>query len=62
MALAVCEARRRMVNGPDKDGAGQERARKQRARNWAIFAVLVGLSVLFYVLTIVRMGGKVFGT
>jgi hypothetical protein len=46
-----------MVDGPDKDGGRQAAARKQRARNWAILVVLAGLSVLFYVLTIVRMGG-----
>jgi hypothetical protein len=28
-----------------------------RARNWAIGAVLAALVVLFYVMTIVRMGG-----
>ena len=31
--------------------------RRVRARNWAIFAVLAALVVLFYVMTIVRMGG-----
>ncbi|MFI4987210.1 MAG: hypothetical protein ACHQF3_07200 [Alphaproteobacteria bacterium] len=31
--------------------------RRRRARNWAIFAVLATLVVLFYVMTIVRMGG-----
>jgi hypothetical protein len=28
-----------------------------RARNLALFALLMGLVVLFYVMTIVRMGG-----
>ena len=46
-----------MAESPDKDGGKAESVRKQRARNWAICAVLVALSVLFYVLTIVRMGG-----
>ncbi|HYB10874.1 MAG TPA: hypothetical protein VEJ16_14500 [Alphaproteobacteria bacterium] len=32
-------------------------SRRVRARNWAIFAVLAGLVVLFYTMTVVRMGG-----
>jgi len=31
--------------------------RRVRARNWAIFAVLACLVVLFYAMTVVRMGG-----
>jgi len=31
--------------------------RRRRGRNRALLAVLLGLSVLFYVITIVRMGG-----
>ncbi len=31
--------------------------RRRRARNRALFAVLLGVVVLFYFLTIVRMGG-----
>lgn len=34
-----------------------ERQRTVRARNRALVAVLVGLVALFYVITIVRMGG-----
>jgi hypothetical protein len=34
----------------------KERARRLRARNWALFAVLAGVVVLFYLMTIVRMG------
>jgi hypothetical protein len=34
-----------------------ERQRIVRARNRALVAVLVGLVALFYVITIVRMGG-----
>ena len=33
------------------------RQRRQRSRNWAMLAVLGGLAVLFYVITIVKMGG-----
>jgi hypothetical protein len=32
--------------------------RSRRQRNWAMLAVLLGLTVLFYVMTIVRMGGS----
>jgi hypothetical protein len=34
-----------------------ERQRTIRARNRALVAVLVGLVVLFYAITVVRMGG-----
>jgi len=37
--------------------AEAERQRTIRARNRALAAVLVGLAALFYVITIVRMGG-----
>jgi hypothetical protein len=38
-------------------GPEAERQRTIRARNRALVAVLVGLVALFYVITIVRMGG-----
>ncbi len=34
-----------------------EMHRRRRARNWALFSVLLGLVVLFYFLTVVRLGG-----
>jgi hypothetical protein len=34
-----------------------DRHRQQRAKNWALLVVLVGLVALFYVITIVRIGG-----
>jgi cell division septal protein FtsQ len=34
----------------------KEHARRLRARNWALFAVLAGVVLLFYLMTIVRMG------
>lgn len=34
-----------------------ERHRRQRKRNIALLAVLLGLVALFYVMSIVRMGG-----
>ncbi len=30
---------------------------RRRAGNWAVFTVLLGLVVLFYLLTIVQLGG-----
>jgi hypothetical protein len=33
------------------------RRRRQRTRNWALLAVLLGLVVLFYAVTIVRVAG-----
>jgi len=40
--------------GEDMD----QRRRTIRARNWAVLAILVGLAVLFYVITLVRLGGS----
>jgi hypothetical protein len=37
--------------------AVDERERRMRARNRALLAVLLALVVLFYVVSIVRMGG-----
>jgi hypothetical protein len=33
-----------------------ERRRQQRARNWALLAVLLGVVALFYVRALVKMG------
>jgi hypothetical protein len=33
-----------------------DRRRQQRARNWALFLVLLGLAALFYVMTLVKIG------
>jgi hypothetical protein len=38
----------------------EERGRRQRMRSIAIALVLGGLVVLFYIATIVRLGGNVF--
>lgn len=35
--------------------ADKQLIRRRRARNWAMFVVLVGLSVLFYAITIVKL-------
>lgn len=34
-----------------------EQHKRQRGKNLALLAVLLGLVVLFYIITIVRMGG-----
>ena len=34
-----------------------ERRKRLRGRNYAVLAALIGLVVLFYVITVVRMGG-----
>ncbi|MFT5440169.1 MAG: hypothetical protein ACI9MJ_002038 [Alphaproteobacteria bacterium] len=36
---------------------GLERERRIKRRNWALFGVLLSLVVLFYVISIVRVGG-----
>jgi hypothetical protein len=39
------------------DPAASPRHRQQRVKNWAMFIILIGLVALFFVLSIVRMGG-----
>ncbi|HEY1836237.1 MAG TPA: hypothetical protein VGG36_01155 [Rhizomicrobium sp.] len=41
--------------GPEEERIGRER----RRRNWAIALILGGLVILFFVMTIVRLGGHV---
>jgi len=36
--------------------AMEERVRRQRARNWAILAVLAGFVALVYLITLVKLG------
>jgi hypothetical protein len=42
---------------PSADRSTDERRRRLKARNWALFAALVGFVVLIYIVAIVRMGG-----
>lgn len=42
---------------PGRDPRNSERRRRQRSRNLALLAVLIGLIVLFYVMTLVQFGG-----
>jgi hypothetical protein len=37
--------------------AGDERQRRQRTRNWAIFLALAAFVIVVYVVTIVKMKG-----
>jgi hypothetical protein len=41
------------------DDADKERKRRQRMRSVAIAWILVGLVLLFFIVTIVRLGGNV---
>jgi hypothetical protein len=42
------------------DGHDQEKTRRQRQRSIAIALALLGLAVLFYIATFVRLGSNVF--
>ncbi len=46
-----------MAGKDDKRRYPSEMHRRQRSKNLAMLAVLVGLVVLFYVVSLVRMGG-----
>ncbi|MGH6814119.1 MAG: hypothetical protein ACREC6_00280 [Hyphomicrobiaceae bacterium] len=45
---------------PDDNDKARQQARQRRMRSIAIALALVALAVLFYVATLVRLGGKVF--
>ncbi len=45
------------VNAPD-NSVEQERRRRVRARNWAIFAALAAFVAIVYVVGIVKMAGN----
>lgn len=42
---------------PGQTPANDERRRRQRARNWAIFLALAAFVTIVYIVTIVRMKG-----
>ncbi|HEY3149607.1 MAG TPA: hypothetical protein VGJ75_24800 [Dongiaceae bacterium] len=46
----------RQIN-PGRAPANDERRRRQRTRNWAIFLALAAFVIVVYVVTIVRMKG-----
>lgn len=45
------------MNAPDSAAIQQERRRRLRARNWAIFLALAAFVAIVYVVTIVKMKG-----
>jgi len=45
------------MNAPHSSPAQQERRRRVRARNWAIFLALAAFVAIVYVVTIVKMQG-----
>lgn len=48
-----------MAKEPAKVTLTEDQLRRRRARNVAIAGVLVGLVILFYVLTLFKLGGNV---
>ena len=49
---------RNMAEKDDNHGYRREMHRRQRSKNWAMLAALVGLIILFYMVALVRMGGN----
>jgi hypothetical protein len=45
------------MNAPHSSPVEQERQRRLRARNWAIFLALAAFVAIVYVVTIVKMKG-----
>jgi hypothetical protein len=56
---ATVKAAAREASRPSRDQETEERLRRQRMRSIAIALALGGLVVLFYLATIVRLGGNV---
>lgn len=57
-ALALREEMRDAMRDEARDAAGgREAGRRRRARNLAVGGALLALAILFYLITIVRMGG-----
>ncbi|MDO9502303.1 hypothetical protein [Falsiroseomonas sp.] len=47
-----------MSHHPEKSGIDRASFRhSKRGRNTALLAVLIGLAVLFYLITVIKMGG-----
>ena len=47
------------MNGEDGGKWNSEAHRKQRRKNIALFVVLAAFALLFYLITVVRLGGNV---
>ena len=45
------------VTAVSDGGTVDERRRRQRARNWAILALLMGFVLLVYLITLAKLGG-----
>ncbi|MGH6893429.1 MAG: hypothetical protein ACREEP_14355 [Dongiaceae bacterium] len=45
------------MSAPDASPANEERLRRQRARNWAIFAALLSFVAIVFIVTIVKLKG-----
>lgn len=45
------------MSAPDASPASEERRRRQRARNWAIFLALAAFVTIVYIVTIVKLQG-----
>jgi ferric-dicitrate binding protein FerR (iron transport regulator) len=45
------------MNAPQQAPANDERRRRQRARNWAIFLALAAFVTIVYIVTIVKLKG-----
>jgi hypothetical protein len=58
MQEPVLVTEQKSADTPSQDKGRHEFLRRRRQRNYAILAVLAGLVVLFYVLSIVRMAGS----
>jgi hypothetical protein len=50
-----------VMNDDDGIRLTEAQAKRRRQRNVAIAAVLIGMVVLFYFVTLVKMGANVFG-
>lgn len=57
MADSVLALRDETRDDVRDEAGGREAGRRRRARNLAVGGALLALAVLFYLITIVRMGG-----
>lgn len=55
MAGVMADTNRKPDPATEEEREREEFLRRRRNRNWALLAVLAGLVVLFYILSIVRL-------